>query len=270
MLSKNRLEKLYKSGLSIKRISEIENFPYTTIKYWMKRYNIPRRSRVEACFYGYWGKNKEFSRIPKLLTIDKIKDFYYRKGYSVKEVADLLGYSPKSIYRFMDRNDLKRRSSRDTNNLIFIRKKPSFTIKNDLKLEEEKLKLAGVMLYWAEGAKDLKERDWNTVDFANSDPEMIKIFLKFLRDICGVYEKRLRVQLYCYVDQDINFLKNHWKTTTGISLEQFNRPYIRKDFLPEKKGKMKFGVVHIRYSDKKLFLQIKDWTRQYLNKMLPM
>ena len=49
-----------------------------------------------------------------------------------------------------------------------------------------------------------------------------------------------------------------------ISLNQFIKPYIREDFKVDKIDKMKYGLVHIRYSDKKLFLQIKKWTDEYL------
>jgi len=123
------------------------------------------------------------------------------------------------------------------------------------------------MLYWAEGAKNLgKQVRGGTIDLANSEPRMIQLFLKFLRKICGVNEKRLRGQLYCYANQDIDSLKKHWNEVTRIPLNQFSKPYARKDFLPEKKDKMKYGLIHIRYSDKKLFLQIKEWTEEYLNK----
>ena len=141
-----------------------------------------------------------------------------------------------------------------------------------LKAKEEKLKIAGIMLYWAEGAKAQKVLGTNrkryVIDLANSDSEMIKLFLKFLREICGVDEARLRVLLYCYVNQDVDFLKKHWHKVTGISLKQFSKPYVREDFLPEKEGKMEYGLVHIRYSDKKLFLQTQNWIKEYLNKTI--
>ncbi|MFH1712163.1 MAG: hypothetical protein ABH846_02925, partial [Patescibacteria group bacterium] len=94
--------------------------------------------------------------------------------------------------------------------------------------------------------------------------EMVKIFLKFLRDICGINEERLRCFLYCYADQHIKIIKDYWSKTTNIPLSQFSKPYIRNDFLKEKSGKMKYGLIHVRYSDKKLLLQIENWIDKYI------
>ena len=114
--------------------------------------------------------------------------------------------------------------------------------------------LIGAALYWAEGSKSLN--GFSSVDFCNSDSRMIRLFLEFLRKICGVDEERLRVHLYCYADQDIAEIKKYWANLTKIPLSQFVKPYIRKDFSIEKKREMKYGLAHIRYSDKKLLLQI--------------
>ena len=266
MLPKKKLEKLYKSGLSIEKIAESQKWPYHTVRYWMEKYNIPRRSRVEASFYGYWGNNKKFSRLPKRLTLEEVKNLYYQKGYSARKTGEFLDRSTSNIYKFMRKHGLKRRAPAETNNIAYIKQKPSYHLKEHLTLEEEKLKIAGIMLYWAEGYKNLsKKAHGGTIDLANSDPEMIKLFLKFLRKICGIDESRLRVKLYCYANQNINSLKRYWSKITDIPLEQFTKPYIREDFSPDKIGKMKYGLAHITYSDKKLFLQIKNWTEQYLN-----
>lgn len=116
------------------------------------------------------------------------------------------------------------------------------------------------MLYWAEGAK---YEGGTVVDFANSDPAMIAIFLKFLRCVCGVNEKRLRVYPYFYSNQNLKENLRFWQTITGIPQQQFTKPYVRKDYRIEKKSKMPFGMIHIRYSDKKLLLLIKEWINEY-------
>lgn len=236
----------------------------TTVRYWMEKHNIPRRSGSEAAYYAYWGPEKRLSELQEKVTVEKVKNLYYEKGYSARLVGESLRRSESSIYGFMERHDLPRRSPADTNKLAYIRQKPSFSIKGNLSQEGEKLKTAGIMLYWAEGVKlNLKTRSMS-VDFSNSDPRMIKLFLKFLRRICGVDEKRLRVLLYCYADQDIEALKKYWQRVIKIPPAQFTKPYVRKDFLPEKSGKMKYGLIHVRYADKKLLLQIEKWIKKYL------
>lgn len=122
------------------------------------------------------------------------------------------------------------------------------------------MKSMGVTLYWGEG---YKAGQAHGIDFANSDIKMIQVFLKFLREICGVDEKRLRIYLYCYSNQNPPGLVRFWSKVTGVPKDQFTKPYIRKDFRLEKKDKMPYGLIHIRYSDKKLFLLIKKWIEEY-------
>lgn len=98
----------------------------------------------------------------------------------------------------MRRYNLKRRALIEENKLRFSRKAASFQIKSDLNLEEEKLKMAGTMLYWGEGGKALSG---SGVDFVNSDPKMITVFMLFLRTIFQIDEAKLRVYLYCYANQ---------------------------------------------------------------------
>ena len=271
MIPKAKLEELYKSGLLMKEISQKGGWTYNAVKYWMTKHNIPRRSASETCYRTYWSRQKgnppsfDFN---KAATVEVIRELYYKKKLSAREVGKTLGRSINSIYGFMKRHNLSRRAPAETNNIAYERQKPSYNLKKKLTPEDEKLKIAGIMLYWAEGAKAQPYKKHWVLDLANSDPKMIKLFLKFLRKICGVNEQKLRVLLYCYINQDVSFLKNYWHKVTNIPLEQFTKPYVREDFLPEKKDKMKYGLVHIRYSDKKLFLQTQEWTKKYLNKTI--
>jgi hypothetical protein len=56
--------------------------------------------------------------------------------------------------------------------------------------EGDPLHYAGCMLYWAEGAKGR-----NTVNFVNSDPYMLRLFLRFLIKTLGVDRERIRIRL---------------------------------------------------------------------------
>ena len=107
------------------------------------------------------------------------------------------------------------------------------------------------MLYWAEGAKSFKNKSY-TIDFANSDPLMIKVFIKFLRQIYQVDESRLRCLIYCYPSHNIHQLHTYWSNIVKLPLSQFIKPYVRQDG-GNTRDKMKHGLVHIRYSDKRLF-----------------
>jgi len=142
-------------------------------------------------------------------------------------------------------------------NFAVNRYKPQFQPKESLSVYDNYLKISGLMLYWAEGTFK-----GNTVDFANSDPDMIKIFLRFLREICGIKEERLRIYLYAYSYQDITKIKRFWHKITGIPLKQFTKPFIRhNDHFSNRK--LTFGLIHVRYNDKKLLFLIKEWLEKY-------
>jgi len=118
------------------------------------------------------------------------------------------------------------------------------------------------MLYWAEGT--LKG---TTVDFVNSDPQMVKVFLRFLREVCGVDNSRLRIYLYAYAYQDLNKLKSYWSSLTGVPLSQFTKPYVRIGNVNTCGRKLLYGLVHVRYNDKKLLENIKIWIHEYISKI---
>ncbi|MDD5738317.1 MAG: hypothetical protein PHY72_00085 [Candidatus Pacebacteria bacterium] len=273
MLEKEQLEKLYKTGISMKEVAIRLGCSEDKVDYWIEKHSIQKRSRSEASYYGYWRLRNSGKIIPPFLNgksfeLKQVRDLYLEKGFSAQEVGQFFGRSVSSVYDFMRKYGIERRPIAQTNNFIFERKQLSFNIKKNLSKKEEKLKVAGIMLYWAEGGKEVYrdgQRRATSVNFANSDPEMVKIFLRFLREICGISEQRLRVHLYCYTNQDIDYLKKYWQETTNIPLTQFIKPYVRENFSENKKHKMEHGLVHIVYSDKKLFLKIMDWINEYIN-----
>lgn len=187
----------------------------------------------------------------------------YKEGFSVREIADKLKVSIDSAYYFFRKNNIKRRNRVEAKNNSYERKKASFNLKNNLSIFDKQLKISGVMLYWGEGSKWQGEK---IVDFANSDTDMIKVFLRFLREVCGVNEEKLRVYLYCYANQNQESLISYWSKVTKVPKKQFSKPYVRKDHDSNKKGKMKHGLVHIRYADKKLLNLIRTWIKENIVK----
>lgn len=196
--------------------------------------------------------------------IKKVKDLYYGQLFSMKKVAQELHVSINALVYFMRKYDLKRRSVRENEKIKFDRKPLSFKISTDL-IKNAELKAIGAMLYWGEGAKGGKAGSCNSVDFANSDPKMIIVFMRFLRDFCGIDEKRLRCYLYCYSDQKPKKLIKFWSKFTQIPANQFTKPYIRRDFKKNSR-KMEYGLIHIRYNDKKLLIEIENMIEYYMNK----
>ncbi|HEY4479087.1 MAG TPA: hypothetical protein VI981_01905 [Candidatus Paceibacterota bacterium] len=193
--------------------------------------------------------------------IERIKKLYYEKGYSMNDVAKHYRVSLDMVVHIMRKYDLKRRSHHEANHQWFSKKIPSYRIRS-LQKKYNELKSAGAMLYWAEGYNSPKGKG---VDFANSNPQMIKLFLKFLRTTYELDEKRFRIYLYCYADQDVKGIISFWAETTDIPTSQFLKPYIRQDFRIDGR-KMLHGLIHIRYHDKKLLIEIKNLIKYYESK----
>jgi len=190
--------------------------------------------------------------------LNQVKEWYIA-GDSMREIGEKLGASLNSVIYFFRKHDISRRSPKEANKVLFDKKPLSFLIKDKLTAEEKRLKIAGLMLYWAEGT----ERN-SSVDFVNSNTAMILLFLKFLRVICRVDERRLRVFIYCYDDQDRDQLISYWSKKTEISACQFTKPYVRKKSNMRFGRRMEYGLVHIRYSDIKLLRYLIEEKDEYL------
>ncbi len=187
----------------------------------------------------------------------------YSSKMSMQSVADHFGVSLGAVLYTLRHNRIPRRKPSENSAILFENKPLSYNLKEDLSREEQDLKLSAVMLYWAEGYKVGK----SGIDFANSDPEMALIFRKFLSEICRVDEERIRCSIYCYEGQDVKALHEFWSNLLTVPQNQFIKPYIKEAAAPGPRGpRMLHGLVHIRYSDKKLLRQILVWIEEYKQK----
>lgn len=200
------------------------------------------------------------------MLISQVRNLYYKKGFSTNEIATKFNLTVWQVISFMRKNNLPRRKQSETRSIQFNKQPLSYLIKRRLTNTERGLKIAGLMLYWAEGSN----RGKHTVDFSNSKPSMTKLYLKFLRRIYQIEETKLRVFLYCYSNQNTNNLIRFWSKYLKISPSQFSKPYVRNSLNSAYPNRMKYGLAHIRYSDKRLLVQIKaeiDILQRKLNKL---
>ena len=186
----------------------------------------------------------------------RIVDGYENRKLSEMQIARLFSISPNRVRRILDQHQVQRRSISDaiTNlNITRFNKKP-FVAKTELNATDQLLKWAGIMLYWGEGTKK-----GASVALSNSDPLMVMIFMDFLRSICGVDEKRMRIGLHYYQDHNPDTLVAYWSKLTGVPKSQFDRPFLHNAGKGSYKLKSKYGTVAVRYSDTKLLTLIINW-----------
>lgn len=128
-----------------------------------------------------------------------------------------------------------------------------------MNISARELSLLGASLYLCEGTKERSLKRGGkvfAVEFTNTDARTINMFLRFLREIIGADESRIKAELFIYPDLNENDLKRYWSDETRISLDRFQKTIVFK----QKKSVFKpspFGTIKIRYSHKEHFLKIK-------------
>src|SRR3989344_2246985 len=63
-------------------------------------------------------------------------------------------------------------------------------------ISKKELLLIGAVLYWGEGAKS--ERGAVSLNFSNSDPFMVSVYMRFVREILKISEERIRAGIHLY------------------------------------------------------------------------
>ena len=110
-------------------------------------------------------------------------------------------------------------------------------------LSDDAFFAAGIALYAGEGAKTD-----HSVKFANTDPAMVAYFCRWLRTYFDIDESRLRVSVYLHEGLDLDAAENHWSEITGISREQFRKPYRAKADASIRTTKHVHGCCYVVYS----------------------
>lgn len=128
-------------------------------------------------------------------------------------------------------------------------------------LTNKDLLLVGVALYWGEGYKrGAVDSAWKCVDFANSDPEMVIVMLKFFQICCLVPKNKIRIHLMLHDKNQERSARVFWSKITGIQTNQFvQTSFAVSRASKHKRQHLKHGTVHIRIHDVELFFRIIGW-----------
>lgn len=121
-------------------------------------------------------------------------------------------------------------------------------------LINDSLFVSGLMLYWAEGDKRSGQ-----LQFSNSDPDMIKLMMKWFRKYCGVPKKKFRIGLFIHTLHVREDCLEFWSKVTNLPLGQFNKPYIKPTIFSNKKNKLYDGTCVIKIHNRDLLSKILGW-----------
>lgn len=107
-------------------------------------------------------------------------------------------------------------------------------------------------LFWCEGQTSTE----SGVKFINSDPRMIRLFLKLLRENFEVNETRFRALVHLHDYHDEQRQLAYWSRVTGIPTQQFYKSY-RKPHTGKNTREGYPGCISVRYGDAPLAQKLK-------------
>ncbi|MCF6522227.1 hypothetical protein HOY81_03830 [Streptomyces sp. JJ36] len=109
-------------------------------------------------------------------------------------------------------------------------------------LSDRELFLVGVGLYWAEGAKDKPYARRESVKFVNSDPDVIRLFLRWLA-VLGVDQERLRFHVSIHETADVATAEAFWAEVASVPRSRLNKT-VRKRHKPKTSRKNTGDAYH--------------------------
>jgi predicted transcriptional regulator len=95
------------------------------------------------------------------------------------------------------------------------------------RLNDRETLIAGAIAYWCEGVKNKPYRRTDRVAFMNSDPMLIKFFLKFLT-AAGVALGQLTFQVFIHEHADAEAAQQFWLDVTHADPAQFRGPTLKR------------------------------------------
>ncbi|MFH1864227.1 MAG: hypothetical protein ABIJ85_05010 [bacterium] len=176
----------------------------------------------------------------------------YVSGKSMAEIATFLNCSIHKIEYWMEKYGIKRRSRSEA---TYIKRNPDgdpFKIKTKLSKDDKFLFGLGIGIYWGEGTKVSK----HSLRVANTDPGIIKAFVKFLTEICQLRRDKISYSIICFNDTDPNIARNFWAQELKISPDKFGKiTQIPKQGKGTYKKKSLYGVCTVRASN----IKLRNW-----------
>lgn len=191
----------------------------------------------------------------KLKEKEEARRLRSEKGLSIHRIAKMLNVGKSSVSCWVrdivlteeQKNILKNNISTKLGD-TYIRDKYSAIRKEYQEIGRQLVKtadksfIAGIMIFWAEGAKDK-----NSIRFVNSDINMMKMFKNFLEKYFNVHEDQFAFSFQWYSNNGYTFeeVKDFWLKNLNLTEQQLKKCRIdmRYEKNPGRKiGKIPYGV----------------------------
>jgi len=204
-------------------------------------------------------KEMSYSQIKKILKVSKSTLSLWLRDYplSKEKIRELRDCNERRIERF--RETMRKKREKRLEETYRIQKRLVLPLNN------REFFIAGLLLYWGEGAKSQK----TGLSISNSDPSVIKFFIRWLNKSLNISKKKMRVWLHLYKDMNIAKEIEFWSKILKIPLSQFGHPYIKKTSSKRinHKGGFGHGTCNLRINSvplaEKVFMSIKAISDEY-------
>jgi hypothetical protein len=193
---------------------------------------------------GYGGKIPEQQRARELRA----------EAWTLQDIATELGVSKSSVSLWVRdveftpnprrRTRAPRPSSLHLRKLAEIERCDQDGIELIGRMTPREFLVAGAALYAGEGAKTD-----GAVKFANTNPDLIRFFVAWLRMFFAPVESRLRVNLYLHDGLNLEAAVAYWSELTAIPHSQFTKPYRAVADPSIRRTKHLMGCPAVVYSD---------------------
>jgi hypothetical protein len=181
---------------------------------------------------------------------EELEHHYVFNRKSAADIALEYKFSTSKVNYWLDKHKIQKRTISEG---IYFKKNPKgdpFNFKPPVNIEEAILFGLGIGLFWGEGNK----RNKHSVKLGNTDPKLIRMFIRFLMTIFDVNESKLRFGIQVFNDSDprkalqfwvkeLGFSKKHYLPTLTVSTVRGPGTYLHKS---------KYGVLTVYFNNMKL------------------
>ncbi len=167
-------------------------------------------------------------------------------GVSKSTLSNWLNFIPfkpnQEVLKKIGKAKLKSGLFKHNQKLAEVKEMKEIARKELGKITKRDLWLFGIGLYLGEGTKS-----YEFVRIVNSDPQVIKIAIKWFREVCGLKDENFNPYIHTYPDNNIQKTIQYWSEITGVKKEQFGKTQIdtRTDKVSIKRKSLPYGTLHL-------------------------
>lgn len=209
-------------------------------------------------------KGKSLQDIANTLNVSKGSVSLWVKDVKLtKPQSRFLAYQPFKREAVLKRTKTRLKNEKDKRQIIIDSHKESIW---GIDVSLDSLLLVGICLYWAEGRKADSNRIFT---FTNSDSDMIRVVMCFLRKICKIPENKIRGHIHLHEHLSSDMALKYWSEVSGIPASQFYKTSQQHNkSSKDTKDTLPYGTLDVSVCSVDLYLKMLAWAEVIKDKVL--